>query len=114
MGNVTFSIDDEILKKAKLSAAKLDTSVNSIVKVLLENFANQIEFSDKNAPGNFQTLFDFSTGKINYRQAQSKLGVDDRMLFLMMCKAGLPMPQLSEAETKKMVGDAERVLYGKE
>lgn len=111
MANITFSIDDETIREAKIAAAKLNTSVNAIIRVLLANFANDLEKIDRNSIGNFQTLFDFSIGRINYRQAQARLGVDDRTLFLMMCKAGLPMPRLSDQETERLASQAERILY---
>lgn len=111
MPNITFSLDEETIRDAKIAAAKLDTSVNAIVRVLLKHFSQDVESIDENALGNFQTLFDFSIGKINYRQAQKRLGVNDRTLFIMMCKAGLPMPRLSERETERLAQQAEGVLF---
>jgi hypothetical protein len=112
MGNVTFSLDEDLIRNAKVAAAKLDTSVNAVIRILLSNFASEVETMDSNSLGNFQTIFDFSMGKINFRQAQTRLNVDDRTLFVLMSKAGLPMPRLSEQETKKMTMDAEEILYG--
>ena len=73
--------------------------------------ANIVRSLDERAPAHFQTLFDFSIGKIDYRRAQDLLGVDDRSLWLMMCKAGLSMPRLSESVTERLAKQAEAVLF---
>ena len=38
MGNLTLSIDDELLKQARIRALERDTSVNSLVRDYLEDF----------------------------------------------------------------------------
>jgi plasmid stability protein len=37
MGNLTLSIDDELLKRARIRALEQDTSVNAMVRNYLEN-----------------------------------------------------------------------------
>ena len=39
MANLTLSIDDELLKRARIRALEEDTSVNSLVRHYLEEFA---------------------------------------------------------------------------
>lgn len=38
MGNLTLSIDDELLKRARIRALEQDTSVNSLVRDVLQKF----------------------------------------------------------------------------
>lgn len=38
MANLTLSIDDETLRRARIRAIELDTSVNSLVRTYLEEF----------------------------------------------------------------------------
>jgi len=52
----------------------------------------------------FEQLQRFSRGEISYRRLMDLLGIEtDEALFLEMCKARLPMPQLPEEETAAMV-----------
>lgn len=39
MANLTLSIDDEILRRARMRALELHTSVNALVRAYLESFA---------------------------------------------------------------------------
>jgi hypothetical protein len=39
MANLTLSIDDELLKRARIRALEADTSVNSLVRAYLEDLA---------------------------------------------------------------------------
>ena len=39
MANLTLSIDDDVLKRARLRALEQDTTVNALVRVYLERFA---------------------------------------------------------------------------
>jgi hypothetical protein len=41
MTNLTLSIDDELLKRARIRALEQDTSVNTLVRDYLESFAMQ-------------------------------------------------------------------------
>lgn len=38
MANLTLSIDDELLKRARIRALEADTSVNALVRAYLEDF----------------------------------------------------------------------------
>ena len=42
MANLTLSIDDDLLKRARLRALEQDTTVNALVRVYLEGFARDI------------------------------------------------------------------------
>ncbi len=39
MANLTLSLDDDLLKRARIRALERDTSVNALVREYLENFA---------------------------------------------------------------------------
>ena len=101
MPNVTFSIDDDLLRQSKMAALQMDASLNAIVRTLLDGFVKSVG-SANDVTGNYRKLFDFSLGRIPYRRLMSELHIDsDEDLFLMMCSAGLPMPTLSKEELDK-------------
>ncbi|MCD0446574.1 hypothetical protein LO763_23430 [Glycomyces sp. A-F 0318] len=41
MSNLTLSIDDELLRRARMRALELDTTVNAVVREYLEGFAGE-------------------------------------------------------------------------
>ena len=102
--NFTGSIPKDLLKRAKIIAAKMDTSVNALFNAQLHYLVETFEQSEQNANENYKILFEFSIGKIDYHAAMTRLGIDNEEdLFLMMVKSHLPMPHLSEAKTREMV-----------
>lgn len=110
MSNVTFAIDDDLLRKSKVAAAQMDTSLNAIVRTLLAGFIESVGEKDQQ-PENYRKLLNFSLGKVTYRALMRDLSIDsDEDLFLMMCGAGLPMPSLPEEETQKMVNHIGKAL----
>lgn len=113
MPNITFTLDADLLRRAKIAAAQTDSSLNAIVRVLLAGFVDAVGVDSPGLPdtGNYRKLLDFSLGKITFRRAMSDLNIDsDEQLFLMMCGAGLPMPALPDEEIAKMSENLERVL----
>ncbi len=54
MANLTLSLDDELLKRARIRALEQDTSVNSLVREYLEDFASSS--SQPSAIAGFLTL----------------------------------------------------------
>jgi hypothetical protein len=102
MSNVTFAIEDDLLRKAKMAAVQMDTSLNSIVRTLLAGFVNSVGEPTKQT-GNYRKLLDFSLGRIPYRKLMTEMHIEsDEQLFLMMCAADLPMPTLPADELAKM------------
>lgn len=100
MTNFTVAIPDDLLADAKVCAAKTGTSVNSIIRVLLEGFVK-----NENSPlsGNYEILFKYSLGQITGQKAMKLLHLDDdEVLRLMVLHAGLPLPRLSESENEAM------------
>ena len=106
MGNVNFtgSVDRDLLRRAKVVAAKADTSINALFNAELRYLVETFEASEASGNRNFKTLLDFSLGRTNDHAAMSALGIDsEEDLFLLMAQARLPMPRLPDASTRGMV-----------
>jgi hypothetical protein len=105
-GNVNFtgSLDKDLLRRVKVIAAKSDTSVNALFNAELRHLVETFEAAEKTGNQNFKTLLDFSLGRLNDIDAREQLGLDsEEDLFLLMAQAHLPMPRISEDQTKDMV-----------
>ncbi|CAG4897031.1 hypothetical protein [Paraburkholderia gardini] len=104
--NFTGAVDRDLLRRAKILAAKSDTSVNALFNAELRYLVETFEAAEAGGNQNFRTLLDFSLGRIDDRQAMQALGIDsDEDLFLLMAQAHLPMPRLPEASTRSMLDD---------
>jgi len=104
--NFTGAVDRDLLKRAKILAAKSDTSVNALFNAELRYLVETFEAAEVGGNQNFRTLLDFSLGRIDDNQAMNMLGIDsDEDLFLLMTQAHLPMPRLPESNTRRMVDD---------
>lgn len=109
--NFTGSADRELIKRAKVVAAKADTSVNALFNAELRYLVETFESAESNGNANYRTLLDFSLGRIDGGAAMRALGIDaDEDLFLLMAQARLPMPRLPESTTKAMVADLKRLV----
>jgi hypothetical protein len=105
-GNVNFtgSLDKDLLKRAKIIAAKSDTSVNALFNAELRHLVETFEAAEKTGNQNFRILLDFSLGRLNDAEARAQLAIDNEEdLFLLMAQAHLPMPRISEDQTQRMV-----------
>ena len=86
--NLTGSVDPDLRKRAKVIAAKSDTSVNALFNAELRYLGETYEAAQANANHNFSTLLDFSLGRITDLTALAHLGLDsDEDLFLLMAQA---------------------------
>jgi len=104
--NFTGAVDRELLKRAKILAAKSDTSINALFNAELRYLVETFEAAEAGNNQNFRTLLDFSLGRIDDNQAMLAVGIDsDEDLFLLMARAHLPMPRLPEAIVSGMIGD---------
>lgn len=102
----TGSVDRDLLRRARILAAKSDTSVNALFNAELRYLVETFEAAETGGNQNFRTLLDFSLGRTDDRQAMQALGIDsDEDLFLLMAQAHLPMPRLPEANTRRMIDD---------
>ncbi len=103
--NFTGSVDRDLLKRAKVIAAKSETSVNALFNTELRYLVETFEAAEASGNQNFKTLLDFSLGRIDDQSAMNLLGIiSAEDLFLLMAQSHLPMPRLSEETTRKMVG----------
>ena len=108
MANINFTgaVDRDLLKRAKIIAAKSDTSVNALFNAELRYLVETFEAAETSSNQNFRALLDFSLGRTNDLNAMQLLGIDsEEDLFLLMAQAHLPMPRLPEIQTKSMVDD---------
>ena len=102
--NFTGAVDRDLLKRAKVIAAKSDTSVNALFNAELRHLVETYEAAQASGNQNFATLLDFSLGRSDDLTTLNRLGLDsDEDLFLLMAQAHLPMPRLSETATRAMV-----------
>jgi len=102
--NFTGAVDRDLLKRAKIIAAKTDTSVNALFNAELRYLVETFESAEASSNQNYRTLIEFSLGRIDDLAAMAALGIDsEEDLFLLMAQAHLPMPRLSDAATQRMV-----------
>ena len=102
--NFTGAVDRDLLKRAKVIAAKTDTSVNALFNAELRHLVETFEAAESNGNQNYRLLLDFSLGRLSDLDAMQALGIDsEEDLFLLMAQAHLPMPRLPDATTQNMV-----------
>ena len=108
MANVNFTgaVDRDLLKRAKVIAAKSDTSVNALFNAELRYLVETFEASEAANNQNFRLLLDFSLDRLDDLKTMAALGIDsDEDLFLLMVQARLPMPRLPEESTQRMTDE---------
>lgn len=109
--NFTGSVDKELLKRAKIIAAKSDTSINAIFNAELRYLVETFEAAEAGGNQNYKTLLDFSLGRIDDLGAMRLLGIASAEdLFLLMAQAHLPMPRLPDAATQSMAAGLHALL----
>jgi hypothetical protein len=109
--NFTGAVDRDLLKRAKVLAAKSDTSVNALFNAELRYLVETFETAEASDNQNFRTLLDFSLGRIDANLAMNALGIDsEEDLFLLMAQAHLPMPRLPEPQTRRMVDELNALI----
>ena len=102
--NFTGAVDRDLLKRAKIIAAKTDTSVNALFNAELRHLVETFEAAEISGNQNLKVLLDFSLGRLADDAAMRALGIDNEEdLFLLMAQAHLPMPRLPEVVTRDMV-----------
>jgi len=102
--NFTGAVDRELLKRAKIVAAKSDTSVNALFNAQLRYLVETFEAGEIARNANYSTLLAFSLGHLDAAAVMQRLDIDsDEDLFLLMTQAHLPMPHLPDQATRAMV-----------
>ena len=100
MSNFTVAIPDDLLTDAKVMAAKAGTSVNALIRTLLDGFVH-----NESSPmsGNFEILLQYSLGQITPKKAVKLLHLEDEAaLDRLTLQSGFPIPRLSLQETDNM------------
>ncbi len=101
--NFTGAVDRDLLKRAKIVAAKNDTSINALFNAELRYLVETFDGAENSGNQNFKNLIAFSLGQATAAQTLERLGTDSAEdLFLLMAQARLPMPRLPEAATQAM------------
>ncbi|MFC3111217.1 hypothetical protein ACFOFO_25260 [Undibacterium arcticum] len=101
--NFTGSVDRDLLKRAKVIAAKADTSINAIFNAELRYLVETFEAAEASGNQNYKTLLDFSLGRTDDLTAMRLLGITSAEdLFLLMAQSHLPMPRLPDETTQNM------------
>lgn len=101
--NFTGSVDRDLLKRAKVIAAKSETSINALFNAELRYLVETFEAAEASGNQNFKTLLDFSLGRIDDQSALHLLGIlSTEDLFLLMAQSHLPMPRLTDETTRTM------------
>ena len=109
--NFTGAVDRDLLKRAKVIAAKADTSINALFNAELRYLVETFESAEKAHNLNFETLLSFSLGKTDDVSAMNALGIDsDEDLFLLMAQARLPMPRLPTELTQEMADSLNKLV----
>jgi hypothetical protein len=109
--NFTGSVDRALLQRAKIVAAKSETSINALFNAELRYLVETFEASEKNNNQNFRALLDFSLGRQDAASTLQGLGIDNEEdLFLLMAQAHLPMPRLPDNSTRAMTDSLHALL----
>ena len=100
MPNFTVALPDDLLTDAKVAAAKTGTSVNSIIRVLLDGFVKNQRSA---LSGNYEILLKYSLGQVSPARAVALLHLENgQALNNLAIQAGLPLPRLSPQEEEAM------------
>jgi hypothetical protein len=102
--NFTGAVDRDLLKRAKIVAAKNDTSINALFNAELRYLVETFDGAENSGNQNYKNLVAFSLGQATAAQTLERLGTDSvEDLFLLMAQAHLPMPRLPDVATQAMV-----------
>jgi hypothetical protein len=112
--NVTFQLDDELVRRAKLVAARRNTSISAVVRQGLEQqVAMDESLAKPGAHGSYEALVNYSLGRAPRRVTMDLLGLDDYAdLLHMLGAAGLSQPIVPAAERATMVQEMLDVVRG--
>jgi len=109
--NVKVSVNRDLLKRAKVIAAKSQTSVNALLDAQLRYLVETFESAEQLGKENDKVLLDFSLGRITDEQAMRLLLIDsEEDLFLRMAQARLPMPRRPKKEINNMTAALRKLL----
>ncbi len=113
MANVNFtaSVDRDLLRRAKVLAARHDTSISALLNAELRYLVETCELADQHGNRNAALLVGFALGRISDLEAMEQLNLEhEEDLFLLMAQAHLPMPHLSDQATDAMVKNLQQLV----
>lgn len=100
MSNFTVAIPDDLLTDAKVMAAKAGTSVNALIRALLDGF---VQNESSPMSGNLEILLQYSLGQLTAKKATKLLHLDNEdALNSLTLNAGFPAPRLSLQDSESM------------
>ncbi len=109
--NFTCAVDRDLLKRAKIIAAKTETSISALFNSELRYLVETFEVAETSGNQNYKVLLDFSLGRIDSKAALRALNFEsEEDLFVLMAQAHLPMPHLADKETNKMVQELHALM----
>jgi hypothetical protein len=113
MANVNFtaSVDRDLLRRAKVLAARHDTSISALLNAELRYLVETCELAEQRDNRNAALLLGFALGRISDLEAMDQLNLEhEEDLFLLMAMAHLPMPRLSDEATDTMVSQLQQLV----
>lgn len=110
MPNITFVLDDDLIREVKVLAARYDTSLNALVRDYFRHLSASGLSSDETLDGNLQTLFFYSMGRLTRKEAREALGVDDFRLTQLLRMAGFPPPRSPKVDEDSQVAKILEIL----
>ena len=113
MANVNFtaSVDRDLLRRAKVLAARHDTSISALLNAELRYLVETCELAERYGNRNAALLLAFSLGRISDLEVMEQLNLEhEEDLFLLLAQAHLPMPRLPDQATEAMVSDLQKLV----
>jgi hypothetical protein len=111
--NFIGSVDRDLLKRAKVIAAKTGTSANAIFNAALLHLVETFEAAEIADNQNFRSMVDFLLGRADASTTMTSLGIDsEEDLFLLMAQSHLPMPRIASDATRSMVDSLQALVSG--
>lgn len=111
MANITFVIDEAVLREVKAIAARNDTSVNALVRDYFSCLITSGLQETSALNGNLKALFDYSIGKISRNRAIKFLGISDATLATMLRESGFPPPRTSLDTENQILDEIKEVRF---
>jgi hypothetical protein len=105
--NLTLNIDADLLRAAKVYAARTGTSISRIVR---EHLAEVTGLQPR--PEEVDVLARYARDEIGRHEAMRALGVDYGILLEMMAERGLSMPRVPAPDAEAMARTFARVWRG--
>lgn len=108
--NFTASVDRDLLRRAKVLAARNDTSISALLNAELRYLVDTFEQEESLGNSTAAMLLAFALDRLSDTQVMEQLSLEhEEDLFLLMAQAHLPMPRLPDQATEAMVQELEQL-----